>query len=135
MLLLQHAITRYAKAIRETIEFVERELTSPKGGFYSALDADSEGKEGKFYTWQKSEISEILEDESGEFCARYDVTGSGNWEGENILRILDPEQVIPEEKEREWKKKLMNERDKRIRPQLDDKILCGWNALMISRIM
>ena len=125
---------RYAKAIRETIEFAERELLSPEGGFYSALDADSEGEEGKFYVWQKKEISEILGNESEAFCQRYDVTARGNWEGKNILRILHPEQVMPADKEREWKKKLMRVRDQRIRPSLDDKILCGWNALMISSL-
>ncbi len=127
-------LPRYAKAIRETIEFVERELLSPEGGFYSALDADSEGEEGKFYIWQKNEISAILGDDAEAFCRRYDVTARGNWEGKNILRIIDPEQVIPEEKEREWKKKLMLARNRRIRPLLDDKILSGWNALMISSL-
>jgi uncharacterized protein YyaL (SSP411 family) len=125
---------RYEKAIRETIEFVERELLSQDGGFYSALDADSEGEEGKFYIWQKNEISAILGDDTEAFCSRYDVTAEGNWEGKNILRILDPEKVIPEEKEREWKKKLMQARNQRIRPLLDDKILVGWNALMISSL-
>jgi len=125
---------RYAKAIRETLEFIKRELLSPEGGFYSALDADSEGEEGKFYIWQKNEISVVLGDETEAFCRRYDVTAGGNWEGKNILRILYPEQNIPGEEEREWKKKLMQARDQRIRPLLDDKILSGWNALMISSL-
>ncbi|HEY4967047.1 MAG TPA: thioredoxin domain-containing protein [Puia sp.] len=132
-----YAATRrpnYAKAIRETIEFAVRELLSPEGGFYSALDADSEGEEGKYYIWQKKEISEILGDETEAFCLRYDVSARGNWEGKNILRILHPEQVMPADKEQKWKKKLMGVRDQRTRPLLDDKILCGWNALMISSL-
>ncbi len=122
----------FAKAIRETMEFIKRELQSEEGGFYSALDADSEGEEGKYYIWQKSEISTILGPESEEFCARYDVTDRGNWEGKNILRLVDPDQEIAEAKELGWKKKLMEKRDRRKRPQLDDKILLGWNALMIT---
>jgi len=124
----------YAKAIRETIEFARRELLSGESGFYTALDADSEGEEGKFYIWQKNEILEIIGEEAESFCDRYNVTTGGNWEGKNILRILHPEQQIPEEQEREWKKKLMKQRDKRVRPQLDDKILSGWNALMITSL-
>jgi uncharacterized protein YyaL (SSP411 family) len=122
----------YSKAIRETMDFIQRELLSEKGGFFSALDADSDGVEGKYYIWQKKEITQILGEESGAFCSYYDVTDGGNWEGKNILRIKNPEIQIPEEKEREWKKKLMERRDQRIKPSLDDKILSGWNALMIT---
>ena len=77
----------YRETIRETMNFIKNELTSPGGGFYSALDADSEGEEGKFYTWQKNEISEILGPDADEFCNIYDVTEEGNWEGKNILRL------------------------------------------------
>jgi uncharacterized protein len=122
----------YAKTIRETLDFISRELISKEGGFFSALDADSEGEEGKFYTWQKNEISELLGEDSETFCTHYDVSLRGNWEGKNILRILNPESPVSEERELEWKKKLMVRRGQRVRPLLDDKILCGWNALMIS---
>jgi uncharacterized protein YyaL (SSP411 family) len=125
---------RYAKAIRETIDFIQNELSASKAGFYSALDADSEGEEGKFYTWQKNEILSVLGVEAEAFCAFYDVTEGGNWEGRNILRILDPENLISPEKERKWKQKLMVYRSRRTRPQLDDKILLGWNALMITAL-
>jgi hypothetical protein len=125
---------RYAKAIRETIEFIKKELLGPEGGFYSALDADSEGEEGKYYVWKKREISEILGDEAGSFCERYDVTDIGNWEGKNILRISEPGRQIAEEQELGWKQKLLQIRDQRIRPLLDDKRLSGWNALMISAL-
>jgi len=121
----------YAKAIAETMDFIKRELMSPEGSFYSALDADSEGEEGKFYIWTQKEIVDVLGVESDSFSAYYDVSEKGNWEGSNILRVkdgIDP----PPEKEKEWKDKLMGRRSGRIRPRLDDKILLGWNALMIS---
>ena len=123
---------KYRKAVRETLDFIHHELSSPEGGFYSALDADSEGEEGKFYIWQKNEIDEILGTDSGSFCAYYDVSEKGNWEGKNILHIKNPGKAIPEEIERDWKRKLMERRNHRIRPLLDDKILLGWNALMIT---
>lgn len=122
----------YRKAIRETMDFIQKELMTVQGGFFSALDADSDGEEGKFYIWQKNDIDLILGEESGMFCTYYDVTEGGNWEGKNILRIKNPEQGVSASIEKEWKKKLMAHRDLRNRPQLDDKILSGWNALMIT---
>ena len=87
----------YRETIRETLNFIRNELSSPQGGFYSALDADSEGEEGKFYTWQKNEISEILGQDADEFCKIYDVTEEGNWEGKNILRLtLNTERLTPD---------------------------------------
>ncbi|HEY5040066.1 MAG TPA: DUF255 domain-containing protein, partial [bacterium] len=124
--------TNYSKAIRETMAFIQRELMAEESGFFSALDADSEGEEGKFYIWGENEILEVLGEETEAFCASYDVSERGNWEGKNILRLRNPEKPVPEEKEREWKKKLMEKRSLRIRPMLDDKILLGWNALMIT---
>src|ERR1700722_609523 len=123
---------QYKKVIRETMDFIQNELMSEGGGFYAALDADSEGEEGKFYIWRKNEIFEILGEESEAFSAFYDVTDRGNWEGKNILRIKNPEKLIPEDREREWKIKLLAARNQRPRPLLDDKILSGWNALMIT---
>ncbi len=123
---------QYRKAVRETIDFIERELMSESGGFYSALDADSEGEEGKYYVWGKYEIAELLGDQAEAFCSYYDVTEKGNWEGKNILRIKNPRHLVSEMEEQEWKKKLLEARNKRIRPSLDDKILSGWNALMIT---
>ncbi|KFM21339.1 hypothetical protein AAA799B03_01114 [Marine Group I thaumarchaeote SCGC AAA799-B03] len=75
----------YLNVLKKTLDFVLREMTSPDGGFYSAYDADSEGVEGKFYVWKKSEIKEILGDDADIFCLFYDVTDGGNWEGNNIL--------------------------------------------------
>lgn len=132
---------KYADCIRHTLAFVERELLSADGGFYSALDADSEGVEGKFYVWNKAEIDALLgEADSNLFCAYYDVTDNGNWEHTNILRVNQPLQAfaITQNLDEQYvtgrlavcREVLLNERSKRIRPALDDKILLGWNALM-----
>lgn len=131
---------KYAHAIRHTLEFIDREMTSPENGFYSALDADSEGVEGKFYTWQKEEITAVLQNDSDLFCEFYDVQEQGNWEHTNILRINDPldqfaarKGIDPGELEAlliQCRKVLLEHRSTRIRPQLDDKILLGWNAMM-----
>ena len=75
----------YLDVLKKTLDFVLREMTLLEGGFYSAYDADSEGIEGKFYVWKKSEIQEILGNDADLFCLYYDVTDGGNWEGNNIL--------------------------------------------------
>ena len=132
----------YLDVLKKTLDFVLREMTSPEGGFYSAYDADSEGVEGKFYVWKKSEIKEILGDDADIFCLFYDVTDGGNWEGNNILcNNLNISTVAfnfgtTEEKVREilqtCSKKLLDVRSKRVAPGLDDKILVSWNSLMIT---
>ena len=131
---------KYAQTIEQTIAFIERELLSDEGGFYSALDADSEGVEGKFYTWSKFEIDEILGSESAWFCAYYQVEDQGNWEHTNILwvnnSIEETAELLGISSEslsvslEKSKKIVLAERAKRIRPATDDKILLGWNALM-----
>jgi uncharacterized protein YyaL (SSP411 family) len=131
----------YARTIADTLGFVEREMTDAGGGFYSALDADSEGVEGKFYTWSREEIEEVLGADAGLFCAYYDVTEEGNWEETNILWVTKPAAVfaiehgITEEALEKSlavsREQLMEARAERIRPGLDDKIILGWNALMI----
>lgn len=134
----------YKNTIEQTIDFIERELMDKCGGFYSALDADSEGEEGKFYVWSYEEINKILGDDAKLFCEYYDVTPNGNWEHKNILRVLSPlkefrkennlDEVQIEEQLKASSKKILKERSKRIRPQTDDKILLGWNALMITAL-
>ena len=144
----------YAKAIRQIIGFVERELMHDEGGFYSALDADSDGEEGKYYVWTKTEIDTLLGDDAGLFSDYFDVSEKGNWvephhaddagDGKNILRILKPADVHRAESGMDcdaFKIKiaaclnlLLEERDKRKRPLLDDKILLNWNALMITAL-
>ena len=133
---------KYSRAIRETLGFIKREMTSAEQGFYSALDADSEGVEGKFYTWQKAEIDAVLGADGALFCAFYDVSETGNWEHVNILRVLVSEEAFARAQGMELeslhtlletcREKLLQARSTRIRPQLDDKILLGWNAMMIT---
>lgn len=131
----------YANTIAETLGFVEREMTDAGGAFYAALDADSEGVEGKFYTWSKAEIDEILGADADIFCRFYDISEHGNWEETNILWVKQPLDVFAAEQQLDVEAlseqlgkclaKLMDVRATRVRPGLDDKILLGWNALMI----
>ena len=132
----------YKKVVYDTFAFVERELTSPEGGFYSSLDADSEGVEGKYYVWDKDEVESLLEEDAEIFCEYYDISTEGNWEGRNILNRKENDDVIAsrhnlslEELEEiilQAKKKLLQHRQKRVKPGLDDKILTSWNALMLK---
>ena len=133
----------YRRIVEETLEYVMREMTSPEGGFYSAQDADSEGVEGKFFIWLPQEILETLGDEDGEIiCRYYGVTPHGNFEGRNILRVaMDAANLAREEGlaaaefgellERA-KARLLEIRNERIAPGLDDKILTSWNGLMLA---
>ncbi|WP_234734180.1 thioredoxin domain-containing protein [Tellurirhabdus bombi] len=136
----------YRKTIFQTIAFLQRELTSPEGGFYSALDADSEGEEGKFYTWTMPELQQILGNDFLWFAAFYGITEAGNWEhGRNILHRSEENADFPanwnftpeqfQQKLETAHYQLMAERDKRIRPGLDDKILCSWNGLMLKGLV
>ncbi len=133
----------FARIARETLDYVLREMTSPEGGFYSTQDADSEGIEGKFFVWTPEEINEVLGVEDGKlFCASYDVTPQGNWEGHSILNRPRPlaeiakEQRVPIEVFSailEHSKQLLRERrSTRVSPGRDEKILTAWNGLMIS---
>lgn len=131
----------YHRVVDETLTFIQREMTDPSGGFYSSLDADSEGEEGKFYVWDKAEIEKVLGDESDMVVSFYQVTNEGNWEGSNILMRPDDPEAFAEEygwsvSELEHKihiadQKLLSARSNRIRPGLDDKILAGWNGMMM----
>jgi uncharacterized protein YyaL (SSP411 family) len=126
----------YKKVVYETLDFVNRELASPQGGFYSSLDADSEGEEGKYYVWTEKQLKEILQDDSQLYIDHFGITESGNWEeGKNIPDRnfgKAPGAVNEQINERLFllNKKLLQERQKRIRPATDDKILVSWNALM-----
>ncbi|RLS37280.1 MAG: thioredoxin domain-containing protein [Planctomycetota bacterium] len=133
----------FARIARETLDYVLREMTSPEGGFYSTQDADSEGIEGKFFVWTPEEINEVLGAEDGKlFCASYDVSPQGNWEGHSILNRPRPlaeiakEQRVPIEVFSailEHSKQLLRERrSTRVSPGRDEKILTAWNGLMIS---
>ncbi|HEY5599447.1 MAG TPA: thioredoxin domain-containing protein, partial [Candidatus Manganitrophaceae bacterium] len=124
----------YREIGEETLEYVIREMTDPEGGFYSTQDADSEGREGKFFVWTPREIKAVLGEEDGAlFCRYYGVTNAGNFEGENILHIAQPIDLLAKEtgarKEdlsrllKEAKQKLFLEREKRVKPFRDEKIL------------
>ncbi len=126
----------YYRVILQTMDFIERELTSPEAGFYSALDADSEAVEGKFYVWSKNEVDNLLGQDSALFCNYYDITEAGNWEGNNILHVSEISDLSPEKKDEieiillRCRETLLKWRNNRVRPMTDDKILLGWNALM-----
>jgi len=122
----------YQDVIHATFTFLQRELFNGSGGYYAALDADSEGVEGKFYTWSYDELKEIITPEIFDaFIAYYQVTPNGNWEHTNILWTQN-------ELEKEWEpawqnelKKLFDARAVRVRPALDHKVILGWNAMLI----
>jgi uncharacterized protein YyaL (SSP411 family) len=133
----------YRHVVYQTIAFAQRELLSPEGGFYSALDADSEGVEGKFYTFTTPELQVILGDDYDWFADLYNLSDEGNWEhGRNILHRTESDESFAERMD--WSladlnvrldashTRLMQVRDERIRPGLDDKILCSWNGLMLT---
>ena len=134
----------YKRIVEETLAFIEKEMTHPQGGFYSSLDADSEGEEGKFYVWTLDEIREVLKEESDFFEAAYGVTAKGNWEGKTVPQRalddtslaarfkLDPETVPT--KLALSHSKLYAARANRIRPGTDDKVLTSWNGLMLAAI-
>jgi uncharacterized protein YyaL (SSP411 family) len=134
---------RYRTVVAETLAFVQRELTSPEGGFYASLDADSEGEEGKYYVWSADELRRLLGDRAGLIMDYYQATEAGNWEhGRNILwKPTAVEKIAAhhgiaiealEERVTEAKQVLLAERAQRVRPALDDKILTAWNALMLK---
>ncbi|MCZ4693870.1 thioredoxin domain-containing protein [Ancylomarina euxinus] len=132
----------YKRIVEETIGFLEREMSFAEGGFYSALDADSEGVEGKFYVWEKEELDQLLGDDSIIFSEYYEVSKSANWEEGNILHIKKDKKELLDKYQlserafdllmKESKKKLLQAREERIRPGLDDKFLSAWNALLIK---
>jgi len=129
----------------ELCDFVLRELAAPDGGFYSALDADTEGEEGRYYLWTPTQVRSILGDaDGGIFCRLFDVTDNGNFEGASILNLPVP---LPEFARREgmdpaplaarvdqWRTLLLAERERRTRPFRDEKIVTAWNGLMIAAL-
>ena len=135
---------RYRQVAEETLDYVLREMKSPEGGFYSTQDADSDGEEGKFYVWTRDQIKEVLGKEKGApFCAYYGVTPQGNFEGG--ASVLNPSSTLDKLSElygipipdlrgllEEGRKRLFAEREKRVKPSRDEKVLTSWNGLMIS---
>ena len=135
----------YEETARKTIGFIEREMSSAEGAFFSALDADSEGDEGRYYVWTETELREALGEDADLAHAYFDIGGQALWEhGRNILRrgmpdaefarafgITHEELLVRLERVREA---LTRARDSRVRPGLDDKAITGWNALMITAL-
>ena len=136
----------YQEVVQATVAWLEREMSAPEGLFYSALDADSEGVEGKFYTWTAEEFRAVAGEHAPLLAAYFDVTSDGNWteEAVNILRRKEEEaafalahQLEPAEWHRilsEAKTRLLNHRQQRLRPGLDDKCLTAWNAMTIKAL-
>ena len=133
----------FKTVVYETVDFIERELMDKSNAFYSSLDADSEGEEGKFYVWNKIELEEILKDDFELFSKYYNINKKGFWEHGNYILLRDEsdkkfarkynltsEQL--HKKVLNWKSILLNERANRVRPGLDDKTLTSWNALVIQ---
>ncbi len=136
----------YAGIAREIFDYVLRDMKDPEGGFYSAEDADSQGKEGLFYVWDPEETKKLLGIKNAEiFNAYYNVTEGGNFEeAKSILNITQTTEVLAKQfkKDREYiesflaqaRSELLAHRSKRIRPHRDDKVIAGWNGLMISAL-
>ena len=137
-------INRFRQICEETLDFILRELTHPQGGFYSSLDADSEGEEGKYYVWTPEEVRLIVQDpeDVAFLTAAYDITAAGNFDGATVLqRALDDatlddrfnlqtEQIS--ERLSKLHRRLLRARERRIRPSTDDKVLVSWNALALT---
>ena len=133
----------FQRVVAGTLDFVRRELTDPAGGFYSSLDADSEGVEGRFYVWDFEQVESILGEDAEFFCKTYGITPAGNFEGHNIPNLLHgglaeqaaaagTDEATLEQRIAPLRETLLAERGKRVRPGTDDKVLTAWNGLMIT---
>jgi uncharacterized protein len=120
------------RTAEETLEWALREMRAPEGGFYSALDADSEGVEGRFYVWTIEELRAVLGPDAEAAIAWFGATERGNFEGANVLESRGPEP--PPDQRRRIRDVLLAARAERVRPGLDDKRLTSWNALMIAAL-
>lgn len=138
--------SEFKSVVYETAHFLEREMMDESGAFYSSLDADSEGEEGKFYVWQETELKRILENDFELFAEYFNINQSGYWErGNYILLRNQSEKDFTEEMQLNshqfsqqlgnWKYRLLKERQNRVRPGLDDKTLASWNALVIQGLV
>ncbi|MFN4947201.1 MAG: thioredoxin domain-containing protein [Chryseotalea sp.] len=130
-----YAITQnniFKTAIEETVNWLNVEMKDKEGAYYAALDADSEGEEGKFYVWKDSELADILKQDYGLFSSYFKTNKEGNWEHGNNILLRDETIQVDETYLKKIKNQLYEARNKRIKPGLDDKILTGWNALLIS---
>ena len=127
----------YARRVRETVDWIEREMIAANGAFAASLDADSEGEEGRFYVWSEDEIDSVLGPAAPGFKSAYGVIAGGNWEGKVILNRSGRSQLgaaVAEEELERCRKLLLTAREKRVRPGWDDKVLADWNGLMIAAL-
>ncbi|MDO6810756.1 thioredoxin domain-containing protein [Zobellia galactanivorans] len=133
----------YKNVVWETIDFLDREMKDTNGGYHAALDADSEGEEGKFYVWKEEELKSVLGEGFELFFAYYNINKEAVWEdGKYVLhRKVDDAEFVKEHDieqgklnfiKSEWNKKLLAERNKRVFPRSDDKIITSWNALLVN---
>ncbi len=137
---------RYATVARETFAFLQRELQHPDGGFYSTLDAQSDGEEGAFYVWRPEEVEAAIEDDLDAtlFCERYGVTQAGNFEGSTVLTVSRDVAALAEEHDlsteavgdrlERAREQALAARAERKRPARDEKVLAGWNGLAVSAL-
>lgn len=134
----------FKQVAEEIYDYILREMTAPDGGFYSTTDADSEGEEGKFFVWSKSELEDVLGEDASIAIEYWGVTGGGNFEGHNILHVPNEDDVVADrldmdvntlhDKLATIKDKLYAHRTHRIHPGLDDKILSSWNGMMLASL-
>jgi len=141
----------HKEVVYDTVHFIQRELCSEEGAFYSALDADTEGEEGKYYVWTKDELQSLLGDDYGLAVEYFNINEKGYWEHDNYILLRDKtdedflqhyaksgNQLSPEQLEKKTtkiKNALLTTREKRTKPGLDDKILTSWNALMLQGLV
>jgi uncharacterized protein len=125
---------RYRRVCEETLEWALREMRGPEGGFYSALDADSEGEEGRFYVWTAAQIQAVLGEGAEAAIEYYGVSEAGNFEGRNVLHLAGGAAALEPEGLAAARRALYEARAERVRPGLDDKRLASWNALMLAAL-
>ncbi len=126
---------RYRRVCEETLDWALREMRGPEGGFYSALDADSEGEEGRFYVWTPAQMREALGEGAAAAIDFYGVTEAGNFEGHNVLHRAGGAAAPEPEGLEAARRALLATRSERARPGLDDKRLAAWNALMLAALV
>jgi uncharacterized protein len=125
---------RYRRICEETLDWALREMRGPEGGFHSALDADSEGEEGRFYVWSPDELRAVLGDEADAVADFYGVSEAGNFEGKSVLHLAGGAPAPEPNGLAEARRTLYDTRSERVRPGLDDKRLTAWNALMLAAL-
>ena len=132
----------YKRVVDETVQWLEREMIADRGGLYSALDADTEGEEGKFYVWSERELEETLKNDFNWASDYFEMGYLSDWEGNKVLMCSQTDEIFLKEKGwtqvvfdqelKKLKKRLLNIRSERVFPGIDDKVLTGWNAMTVK---